>query len=78
MSLEGPAARAEQLARQVLGHGRQIEYDELIGRVESVTAADVATLLRDIVATPPSVALVGAGARSADLAAAAARTMAQG
>jgi predicted Zn-dependent peptidase len=78
MSLEGAAARAEQLARQVLGHGRPIEYDELIGRVESVTAADVVTLFRDIVATPPSVALVGAGARSADLAAAAARTMAQG
>ena len=48
MSLESTAARAEQLARHVLVHGAPITSDELIGRIDSVTAAAVRELARGI------------------------------
>ena len=37
MALESSSARAEQLARQMLIHGRPIPLEEIIHRVESVT-----------------------------------------
>jgi predicted Zn-dependent peptidase len=63
MSLESSTARAEQLARQIIGFGRLIEPEELAERVEAVTAEDV----RDIAATlagaaTAAVAVVGPGA----------------
>ena len=62
MSLESSAARAEQVARQMIGFGRLIEPEELTERVEAVTAEDV----RDFAATLASakaaaVAVVGPG-----------------
>lgn len=46
MSLESSAARAEQIARQEMLFGRVIPIDEMVARVESVTAQD----LRDVAA----------------------------
>jgi predicted Zn-dependent peptidase len=61
MSLESSSARAEQLARQMLLHGRLLPTSELIAAIDRVTERDV----QDI----------GAGRRSQDLAARAANRL---
>jgi predicted Zn-dependent peptidase len=69
VSLESSSARAEQMARQLLAFGRVLAADELIQRVEEVTAERVrATAERLARASPPAIAVVGAGRRSADFA----------
>ncbi len=68
MGLESSAVRAEQMARQLAGHGRLIEKAELIEKVEKVTPADVQRLLRTMVLRGPTVAIVGAGGKSKELA----------
>ncbi len=44
--LESSSARAEQLARQILIHGRPLSTEELIEKVDRVEAADAASLGR--------------------------------
>jgi len=66
MSLENSSARAEQMARHLMGHGRLIGSDELIGRVEAVTGDDVAAFAARLCAGEPCVAVVGAGEQSHD------------
>jgi predicted Zn-dependent peptidase len=60
MALESSSSRAEQMARQLLMFGRLIPLDEIVARIDAVTADDVraaaACLLRD---GPPTVAAVG-------------------
>ncbi len=68
MSLESSAARAEQMARQLLAHGRLIEKEELIARVDAVTETAITELLRRLIATAPTAAVVGAGERSMEIA----------
>jgi predicted Zn-dependent peptidase len=57
--LESSNARAEQLARQILIHGRPLSTAELIEKVEQVQAADVQALVAALVASPVSLATVG-------------------
>lgn len=57
--LESSSARAEQLARQVLIHGRPLSTKELIEKVESVEAADLQALVARMLASPASLATVG-------------------
>ena len=62
MGLESSVSRAEQMARQQLAFGRLLTAEELLERVESVTAEavrDVAAQL--LTGSPVAVALVGAG-----------------
>jgi predicted Zn-dependent peptidase len=59
MNLESPAGRAGQMARHVLIHGRPLDLEEIVERVESVSARQVGELARRIFATPPTVAGVG-------------------
>ncbi len=74
MSLESTGARAEQMARQLLIAGRVIPTDELIQRVDDVTGEAVrAVAERMLTSAPPSIAVVGAGAKSGDYASTAAR-----
>lgn len=61
MSLESSSARAEQMARHLISHGRLIGADELIGKVDAVTTSDVQGFARRLVAGKPSVTIVGAG-----------------
>lgn len=71
-SLESTGARAEQMARQLLLAGRLVPTSELIERVNRVTPADVRAVAERILAgAKPSIAVVGAGRRSQDYAAAA-------
>jgi len=78
MSLEGSGARAEQMARHLLVHGRLLESAELIERVDAVSVQTVRDLARGIMLTPPSVAVVGAGRKSAAHASFAAEVIASG
>jgi predicted Zn-dependent peptidase len=69
MSLESPAARAGQLARQILIHGRPLSPSEIIARIDLVDVDDVRRLANQIFRqSAPSVALIGpiAGAMGAD------------
>lgn len=60
MTLESPAARAGQLARQLLLFGRVIPADELIERIASIRAADVRNLAGRIFGgSAPTLAAVG-------------------
>ena len=65
MGLESSSARAEQMARQLMLIDRLMEPPELIERIDAVTADAVRELAANLVgASPPSVAVVGAGRRS--------------
>ncbi|HZJ12349.1 MAG TPA: pitrilysin family protein [Methyloceanibacter sp.] len=57
--LESSSARAEQLARQILIHGRVLTTQELIERVEKVEAADLQALVERLLVSPTSLATVG-------------------
>lgn len=64
MSLESCSARAEQMARHLMAHGRLVDSDELIEKVENVTCAQVGAFVEGLLSGRPSVAVVGAGADS--------------
>lgn len=57
--LESSSARAEQLARQILIHGRPLSSEELIEKVENVEAKDLQALVERMLAAPASLATVG-------------------
>lgn len=75
ISLESSSARAEQMARHLIAHGRIIGSDELIRMVDAVTADDVGCFARQLASGRPSVAVVGAGKVSERLATDAAQRM---
>jgi len=69
MSLESPATRASQVARQILVWGRPLVTREIIERIEAVDLAAVRRLAGEIfLGSRPTLALVGPidGAMSAD------------
>jgi predicted Zn-dependent peptidase len=57
--LESSSARAEQLARQILIHGRPLTTEELVEKVEQVGAADLQALVARMLSSPLSLATVG-------------------
>jgi predicted Zn-dependent peptidase len=57
--LESSGARSEQLARQILIHGRPLTTEELIERVESVTPQDAQRIIQRLFTSPVSLATVG-------------------
>ncbi len=68
ISLESSSARAEQMARHILAHGRIVGSDELIQKVDAVSVEDVGRFAQRLLAQMPSVAVVGAGKASERLA----------
>ncbi len=69
MSLESSGSRVEQVARQTLIHNRIVPADELVARVDAVTAADIRDFAqRMITAKPASAVIVGNGRKSAAMA----------
>jgi predicted Zn-dependent peptidase len=65
MSLESSGARAEQMARHLMVHNRLISAEELITRVDDVSVASVRAFAASLASSTPSVAVVGAGKKSA-------------
>ena len=52
MALESSGARAEQLARQIIVHGRPVPMDEVVAKIDAVTAEEVQALAVDFLARP--------------------------
>lgn len=59
MGREGTTARVEQLANQILVHGRPIETDELTRRIEEVDREALRGFARRLLASKPSLAALG-------------------
>jgi predicted Zn-dependent peptidase len=78
MSLESSSARAEQMARQMLAHGRIIGSDELIRNVDVVGVEDVGRFAQHLLRHRSSAAVVGAGKASERLASEAVQRMGRG
>ena len=57
--LESSSARAEQLARQILIHGRPLATEELVEKVDRVEVKDLQSHLERALAAPVSLATVG-------------------
>ncbi len=68
MALESSSSRAEQMARQLLIHDRIVASQELVDRVEAVTADAVRDFAGQLASGPAAVAVVGAGRRSDEIA----------
>jgi predicted Zn-dependent peptidase len=65
MSLESSSARAEQMARQLLFHGRLLSPRELIDKVDAVTPQAVRDFAQSmLVGGRPALSVVGGGRRS--------------
>ncbi len=61
MALDSVTAVVEDTARQVHHFGRRLGVDELRARIEAVTPADVRRAGRRLLASPPTLAVVGPG-----------------
>jgi predicted Zn-dependent peptidase len=59
MTLESPLARAGQIARHILVHGRPLTLEEMVARVDAVSAADIAELAANMLDSPPTLAAIG-------------------
>jgi predicted Zn-dependent peptidase len=57
--MESSSARADQMARHLLAFGRIIPTEEIVARIDAITAADVVAVGRRILASPPTLAAVG-------------------
>jgi predicted Zn-dependent peptidase len=61
ISLERPAARSEQAARQLAVYGRLLEPAEIVARIDAVTTEEVRDVARAVFASPAALASVGPG-----------------
>jgi predicted Zn-dependent peptidase len=60
MALESSGARAEQLARQMIVHGRPIPLDEIVAKIDAVTVESARAAGRALIGrAPPAVAALG-------------------
>jgi len=64
MSLESSSARAEQMARQLLSHGRILSTEELVVKVDDVTPERVRSFVGKLAAGAPTLVVVGSGRKS--------------
>jgi predicted Zn-dependent peptidase len=64
ISLESSSARAEQMARQLLSHGRIFSTAELIDKVDDVTPERVRAFVGKLMSSTPAIVLVGSGRKS--------------
>lgn len=58
-ALESSSARAEQIARQLLLYGRVLQREEIIGRIDALSLAEVRRAGARALASPPTLAAVG-------------------
>lgn len=60
MALESPAARAGQIARQMMVHGRTLTLEEISRKIEAVSAADIRRVAEEVFSgSSPTLAAVG-------------------
>ena len=68
MTLESPLARAGQIARHILVHGRPLTLEEMVARVDAVGQDDISELARRMLHSPPTLAAIGPVGRLPDVA----------
>lgn len=66
-ALETPGGRVEQLARQVLTFDRVISRHEIAARIDGVSAEAVRTAALGVLASPPTLTMVGPKIKATDL-----------
>lgn len=59
MTLESPIARAGQIARHILIHGRPLTLEETQAKIDAVSADGLAELAAGILASTPTLAAIG-------------------
>jgi predicted Zn-dependent peptidase len=59
MTLESPIGRAGQMARHTLIHGRPLGLEEMVDKVEAVTAEDLRRLAATVLESTPTLAAIG-------------------
>ncbi len=59
MTLESPIARAGQMARHVLIHGRPLTLEEMVAEVDGISAEGLAALAADMLSSAPTLAAIG-------------------
>jgi predicted Zn-dependent peptidase len=59
MSLESLIARARQMARHMLTHGRPLSMEEMVARIEAVGHRDLRDLAMEILSSRPTLAAIG-------------------
>lgn len=59
MALESPIARAGQIARHILVHGRPLSLEEMVANVDAVTAENLAGLAANMLDAAPTLAAIG-------------------
>jgi predicted Zn-dependent peptidase len=59
MSLESTSSRCEQLARQMLIYGRPVPAEEIVAKVDAVTASDVVRVAERLFSTKPTLSAIG-------------------
>ncbi len=73
MTLESPLARAGQIARHILVHGRPLTLEEMVAKVDAVEVGDIARLAAGMLESPPTLAAIGPVRKLPDVAEVAAR-----
>lgn len=73
MTLESPLARAGQIARHILVHGRPLTLEEMVAKVDAVGVGDIAELAAGMLDSPPTLAAIGPVRKLPDVADIAAR-----
>jgi predicted Zn-dependent peptidase len=58
-ALESPGARAQQIARQMQVHGRPVSIEEMMARIDAVSAEDVRKTGAAMLRSRPTVATIG-------------------
>ncbi len=59
MTLESPIARAGQMARHILVHGRPLPLEEMVARVDAVAETDLVGFAARLLASAPTLAAIG-------------------
>jgi predicted Zn-dependent peptidase len=65
-ALESSGARAEQMARQMLAHGRLVPREEVIAKIDAVDVAATRRVGAEILRGAPTIAAIGPVARAPD------------
>jgi predicted Zn-dependent peptidase len=73
MTLESPLARAGQIARHMLVHGRPLTLEEMVAKVDAVRVGDIAKLASSMLSSTPTLAAIGPVRKLPDVAEVAAR-----
>jgi len=65
-ALESPSARAQQLARQTFVHGRPLSLEDMLARIDAITVEDVRKAGAAMLASAPTIAVIGGVGRALD------------